>query len=112
MRASLLTRVVLAADANLEKLEGTIDNGTVGEVHATTARIESNTTEMKKATKKMSTPAGQHFEDAVARLNKEVSGISSDEELAKARDKVKSDAQQALGAAKELASEASCPARP
>ncbi|MGH7435814.1 MAG: hypothetical protein ACRENE_09080 [Polyangiaceae bacterium] len=103
---------VVAADTNLSQLEGMVDSATVGQVHATTARIESNTTEMKKATKKMKTPAGQHFEDAVGQLNKEVSGISSDDALAKAREKVKSNAREAQSAAKELANEASCPTTP
>jgi hypothetical protein len=103
---------VVAADANLTKLDGMTDNASVGEVHATTARIESNATEMKKAPTKMQTAAGQHFEDAVGQLNKEVSAITDKEALAKARDRIKSNAQDAQSAAKQLATEASCPIAP
>jgi hypothetical protein len=100
---------VNALNSHLAQLEKVDAHSNVKDVMTTTGHVERDAKEMQKSQQKMSTTAGSQLEGAVNELQQTVmTNVSSKETFAKASEKIRGQAHDALSAGKQVAAESHC----
>jgi hypothetical protein len=97
---------------NVAELKAIGPHSTVAELRSAVDRLNKPINEMQKSAHKMKTPAGQTFNDAVNQLKHDANNVPDDATLAQVQQRIRSDAQNAEKAGRQVASEAGCPAPP